>query len=210
MKSAVFFDVDDTLCDTGALHAAAFRRTILDLGIDAQHFEYVGISGRRTEDVFRWIFGENREARVAEASKLKRAYFRESLQDVEPMAGATELLKYLSSEGKKLYAVSSGSLASVTATLTATHMIKFFEEVITCDKIKKTKPHPDPYLHAIELSGCKPVECVAIEDSEVGVISALAAGLEVVLISPKMLDWVRRYPIQCYESLDLLLKKFQE
>jgi HAD superfamily hydrolase (TIGR01509 family) len=209
MKSAFFFDVDDTLCDTGALHAAAFSRTFLELDIEARYFDYLSISGQRTEDVFRRILGENADARVTEASKVKRAYFHDLIQEARSMTGAIEILKYLSSEGRKLYAVSSGSSASVIATLTATHMIKFFEEVITCDNVGKTKPYPDPYIRAIELSGYTPQDCVAIEDSETGVVSALAAGLEVALISPKAPDWVRSYSIKHYESLELLLKRIQ-
>lgn len=210
MKSAIFFDVDDTLCNTGVFHAEAFRRTFLDLGMSVSDFIYMNVSGHRTEDVFSKILGENKEAKIAEASKLKRSYYRESIEDVTPTKGAIELLRYLSSEGKKLYAVSSGSSASVTATLTVTHLIDFFEEVITCETVKKTKPHPDPYVKAIELSGCAPIECLAVEDSETGAISALAAGLEVALVSPGLSDWVKSYPIQYYQSLELLLMRFQE
>jgi len=39
------------------------------------------------------------------------------------------------------------------------------------------KPHPDIYLKASELIGVPPNRCVAIEDSEAGVTSAVAAGM---------------------------------
>jgi len=179
------------------------------LGIDAQNFDYLGVSGQSTEQVFKRIFGENSEVRVTEATKKKQSYFRESIQEASPMKGAIELLSYLSLNEKKLYAVSSGSTTSVVATLTATNMIRYFAEIITCDLVKNTKPHPDPYLRAIELSGFRPSECVAIEDSETGVLSALAANLEVILISENSPDWARTYPVQHFESLEPLLRKFQ-
>jgi beta-phosphoglucomutase len=210
MKSAIFFDVDDTLCSTGVLHTQAFRRTFVELGMDFSEFEYQNFSGHRTEDVFSKILGENEKAKIAEASKLKRMHYRESIEEVKPMKGAIELLQHLRSTGRKLYAVSSGSSASVTATLAVTHLTEFFEEIITCETVNKTKPHPDPYERAIELSGCAPIECLAVEDSETGTKSAVAAGLEVALISPALSDWTRSYHIQHYQTLEQLLVRFQE
>jgi len=39
------------------------------------------------------------------------------------------------------------------------------------------KPHPDQYLKALKMTGIRPEEGLAIEDSERGVIAAKAAGL---------------------------------
>jgi beta-phosphoglucomutase-like phosphatase (HAD superfamily) len=53
------------------------------------------------------------------------------------------------------------------------------------------------------------MECLAVEDSETGAKSALAAGLEVALISPELSDWTRSYEIQHYQTLEQLLVRFQ-
>jgi phosphoglycolate phosphatase-like HAD superfamily hydrolase len=49
MKKAFFFDVDDTLCATGDLHAQAFAQAIQQLKIDAPKFSYTDYAGLRTE-----------------------------------------------------------------------------------------------------------------------------------------------------------------
>ena len=46
----------------------------------------------------------------------------------------------------------------------------------------RTKPHPEPYRTAAGRLGVDPTACVAIEDSQTGVASALAAGCVVVAV----------------------------
>jgi HAD superfamily hydrolase (TIGR01509 family) len=56
-------------------------------------------------------------------------------------------------------------------------LLKYFDFVLTAGDFVKLKPDPEPYLRAIEKSGCAPEACVAIEDSERGLIAAKAAGI---------------------------------
>ena len=44
------------------------------------------------------------------------------------------------------------------------------------------KPHPDPYLMAIERSGAAPEECMAVEDSERGLEAAVVAGIRCIIV----------------------------
>lgn len=51
-----------------------------------------------------------------------------------------------------------------------------FDVVVAGDEVERPKPHPDPYLRAAELLGVDARDCVAVEDSEPGVASAVASG----------------------------------
>lgn len=51
-----------------------------------------------------------------------------------------------------------------------------FQVVVPGDEVAHGKPHPQAYLRAAELLGVDPRQCVAIEDSPVGIRSAMAAG----------------------------------
>jgi HAD superfamily hydrolase (TIGR01509 family) len=57
-----------------------------------------------------------------------------------------------------------------------------FTEVVTGDAVTFGKPHPEPYLKAAALLGVPPEECVAIEDSNTGARSAVAAGCTVLVV----------------------------
>ena len=51
-----------------------------------------------------------------------------------------------------------------------------FASIVTGDRVELGKPHPEPYLTAAAELGLAPEDCVAIEDSNTGAKSAVAAG----------------------------------
>lgn len=55
-----------------------------------------------------------------------------------------------------------------------------FDAVVSADDVKQLKPHPEPYLVAMEKLGVSPRGCVVVEDSPSGIASGLAAGAHVV------------------------------
>jgi HAD superfamily hydrolase (TIGR01509 family) len=57
-----------------------------------------------------------------------------------------------------------------------------FAAVVTGDAVTVGKPHPEPYLTAAALLGVEPAACVAIEDSNTGAKSAVAAGCTVLVV----------------------------
>jgi HAD superfamily hydrolase (TIGR01509 family) len=54
-----------------------------------------------------------------------------------------------------------------------------FDVVVAGDDVENAKPHPEPYLTAAARLGVDISACVALEDSEPGVASAVAAGATV-------------------------------
>ena len=57
-----------------------------------------------------------------------------------------------------------------------------FATVVTGDRVEFGKPHPEPYLTAAAELGHDPAACVAIEDSNTGARSAVAAGCTVLCV----------------------------
>ena len=57
-----------------------------------------------------------------------------------------------------------------------------FACVVTGDRVAFGKPHPEPYLTAAAELGVAPQDCVAIEDSDPGASSAVAAGCLVLCV----------------------------
>lgn len=199
MREAFFFDVDDTLCTTGHLHARAFTQVIQQLKIDAPKFSYMDYAGFSTEEVFQDLGCPKDQINIA--SELKREIFRSSAGEILPTEGAREILDFLLLKKRKIFAVSTGSFGSVQATLRTTELIDYFDEIITLERTNKTKPHPDPYLLAITLSGSNPKNCLAVEDSETGIQSALSAKITTTLISRNSAAWHSKYPVQVFMNL---------
>lgn len=59
---------------------------------------------------------------------------------------------------------------------------KYFSEknLFTVDMVEKGKPEPDLFLYAAKQMGEKPEDCLVIEDSIVGMMAAIKAGMDVV------------------------------
>lgn len=65
-------------------------------------------------------------------------------------------------------------------------LLKYFDFFLTGEHYTKFKPNPEPYLLAVERSGCKKEECLAIEDSERGLTSAKSAGIYCYVIPTEL------------------------
>ena len=57
---------------------------------------------------------------------------------------------------------------------------KYFECSVAAGDIERTKPFPDPYLHAAKLLGVDIKQCLIFEDSPTGLTAARASGAFVV------------------------------
>jgi HAD superfamily hydrolase (TIGR01509 family) len=69
-----------------------------------------------------------------------------------------------------------------------------FDVIVTDDDVRNAKPHPEPYLTAIDLLGLAPEECLAVEDSNRGLASAHAAGIACIVV-PNALTRVQRFEL---------------
>ena len=79
----------------------------------------------------------------------------------------------------------------------------YFDKLISATMVKEGKPAPDIYLYACRQLGLPPEECIAVEDSPNGVISAYRAGLRVIMVpdQTKPDKELEQYLYACVDSL---------
>ncbi|OGA51303.1 MAG: hypothetical protein A3F74_08020 [Betaproteobacteria bacterium RIFCSPLOWO2_12_FULL_62_58] len=65
-------------------------------------------------------------------------------------------------------------------------LLKYINFVLTSGDYDNPKPHPEPYLKAVERAGVAKEACIAIEDSERGLAAATAAGLKCVIVPSRL------------------------
>jgi HAD superfamily hydrolase (TIGR01509 family) len=63
-----------------------------------------------------------------------------------------------------------------------TGILPYFHFCLTVEDYTKAKPDPEPYLKAVEKSGFRPDECLVVEDSERGLLAAVATGLRCIVV----------------------------
>jgi len=107
-------------------------------------------------------------------------------ESAQPCVGVMPVLEKMSKDGKYgMSVVSSSALSRVQASIKKTDMAKYFREdyvfsAATSLPKPTSKPDPAVYLHACEVIGVKPEECVAVEDSKSGATAAKRAGIPLI------------------------------
>ena len=175
---AIFFDMDGLLVDTEALRLTCSRDVLSTVGVEIPTEWYIkeGLAnGRSTFELAR-AKGIS-ESKIEQLRKYRNEQvgeiFRES---IEPIDGVLETLENL--YGRFLLAVVTGSRREhVDIIMQKTGMFRFFDFFITGDDVANFKPHPEPYLKAIQRAQEDAQQCLVLEDAQQGVRAAKAAGL---------------------------------
>ena len=89
--------------------------------------------------------------------------------------GAKELLRELRERDVRTVLVTM-SVRRMAEQIVSHIPFDAFDAIVSGDEVTEPKPHPEPYLRAAELLGIDPAHAVAIEDSLVGLSSAVASG----------------------------------
>lgn len=94
--------------------------------------------------------------------------------------GAYSCLVKAFSLGIKLVLVTSSPRRLAQSVLEKQKLAPYFEAIVAGEDVKCGKPDPEPYHKAVRLLQMEPSDMIVIEDSPLGVESALSAGLKTV------------------------------
>jgi sugar-phosphatase len=172
--SALLFDNDGVLVDSHQAAKAAWDvwATEFSPGYD---LDKANNAGRRAEDMVRELVSPEL---FAKANDRINALEQETAHMTVPLAGAKELLESLPIGVWTICTSANPNLGKARLEAAGLPIPK---ELVTGDDVKQGKPHPDPYLLGAKNLGFEPMDCVVFEDAEAGVISAIEAGVGLVI-----------------------------
>jgi HAD superfamily hydrolase (TIGR01509 family) len=182
---AVVFDNDGLLLDTEAAWTRAEEDLFARRGraFTPEHKRALIGSSRSTSALMLEAMLDRPGEGHALADELHELVMVEALAGVPPRPGALELVDALRAAGVPLAVASNSRRDFVERVLGGAGLLNGrFEAVVTADDVAEPKPAPDLYLAACAALGAAPERCAALEDSAVGVASAVAAGLYVVAV----------------------------
>ena len=174
--AAVLWDMDGTLVDTEPYWLTAETELVQAWGGDWTLEDGLSLVGSSLERSSLIIASRGVELHPQEIIQVLTDRVIAQLADEVPWRpGARELLVALHDAGvpTALVTMSIRRMADYIA-----HAAGFpaFDVVIAGDEVVNGKPDPEPYLRAAQALGVDPTDCIAVEDSEFGVASAVASG----------------------------------
>ncbi len=192
---ALIFDVDGTLAETEEAHRRAFNDT----------FSKFGLSWVWTEEDYRILLrttgGKERmrvhadttgftidDALIADIHREKTARYGAILanRELQLRPGIAELIAEAREQGIRLAIATTTNRPNVDALIEATMDCAagdIFGVIAAGDEVKAKKPAPDVYLAALERLNLPASNCLALEDSRNGLLSATRAGIATI-VSP--------------------------
>jgi len=194
--SAVFWDVDGTIADTELCgHRVAFNLAFKDFDLnwdwnESIYLKLLHISGglNRILHYRNYIHSKLSYDICSKIQMRKRHHYKNLVLsgEINVRQGVFRLIDELGSFGIKQFIVTTSgreSLEPFLYTSMKSHL-NFFSQIITYEDVENHKPFPDAYNLAIQLSKHSPDNCIAIEDSRIGVESVKAANLNCLLTLP--------------------------
>ncbi|MEO5894032.1 MAG: HAD family phosphatase [Ferruginibacter sp.] len=175
---AILFDFDGVIIDSEPVHAKAKRLVLEKFGITYPVNIFDDYKGRTDKVFFDHVANEldtgKRPAEIFLDSK--NFFFDELVKEIKLIDGFLSFHKSAKEKGIRTAIVSSTTLYSFKPVDEIYKLTDIFDLVITGADTEFHKPHPAPYLKALERLSVKASDVIAIEDSPNGIISAKAAG----------------------------------
>ncbi|UYN95582.1 MAG: HAD family phosphatase [Enhydrobacter sp.] len=200
---AVLFDMDGLLLDTEALYARSMQAAAGALGRDmplAFCHSMIGVPAQECYAMIREFYGPELDLDAFRAQFS--VHFRRLREDRIPVKpGAVELLDYLRERGVPTAVATSARRQPAEHHLAHAGLLGRFTAIATVDDVERAKPHPDVYLEAARRVGVAPAHCVALEDSNIGLTAAHAAGTMAIMV-PDMVPPTPEVRAKCLHVAD--------
>jgi HAD superfamily hydrolase (TIGR01509 family) len=179
----VLWDNDGVLVDTEGFYFASSRDVLRSVGVELTLEQFQEISLRRGQSTLNLAAAQGLdEGRIAELRAARDLRFAELLAERSPAIDGAEAALASLAGRVGMGIVTSSQRKHFDIAHAQTGLLRYVDFILTREDYGRAKPDPDPYRTAVERFGLRPERCVAIEDSERGLASAVAAGLRCVVV----------------------------
>jgi HAD superfamily hydrolase (TIGR01509 family) len=180
---AVVFDCDGVLIDSEDLAWEAWAIALQRYGQLPTPADKSLLLGRTASDIYAH-FGARLHLpdQVTFGRELNRAIRSLFQERLRVFSDGVALVEEARSRGMRLAIASSSDERRLRMSLDLAGLTESFEVVVAGNEVTNGKPAPDLYLEAARRLGVRPEQCVAVEDSGVGVAAASTAGMRVLVV----------------------------
>ncbi len=207
---AAIFDMDGLLLDTERVCMRVFQQACEVQNLPFYEEVYLSIIGRNAagiETIFRKAYGKELDRLHQEWRTRYNAVVKH--QAIPLKEGVIELLEWLKEHNFPTAVATSTAKDLAKIKLELAGLSKYFDNLTTGCEVTNGKPDPEIYLLAANRLNVDPTQCLAFEDSNNGVLAAVAANMSTYqipdLVEPS--EEVRQFGHTIVPSLhDVLLE----
>ena len=183
MKKYILFDHDGVLVDTELWYYKAGERALADIGFAMDRDQYLR---DMTHGQATWAQAKAAgidEQTIGRQREVRNVYYQEYLrtEDIE-IEGVLETLDLLAG-AYRMGIVTTSKRADFALIHENRSILDYMEFYLAREDYKNAKPHPEPYLRGLQRFGAAAAETVVVEDSARGLMAAVAAGIDCIVVA---------------------------
>ena len=182
---ALVFDMDGLLLDSERVVQRSWNYAGEKLGygrIGEHIYHTLGFNVIRREQYFKSVYGEDFPMDKFNELTREKYYGICDEEGIGVKEGARELLIYAKEHGYKVGLATSSREIHAKASLEKVGLWKYFDGGVFGGSVKHAKPDPEIYRTACDRLNVRPDDCLVLEDSRNGLLSAYRAGCRPVMI----------------------------
>lgn len=205
LPRAIIFDMDGVIVDSMPYHFLAWYEALRPWGISVRCFDIYQREGERWDKTLKDLLRATKikptrkvlSKIFAHRQKIFKKYFKRYI-----FKGVDRFLRCLKQKGYALGLV-TGTPAQEIMQILPENIRTLFDCVVAGDSVRQGKPHPAPYLKALELLRLKPRECLVVENAPLGIRAAKAAGIFCLALNTSL-------PSEYLNQADLVVEKLED
>lgn len=207
----IIFDMDGTLFDTEKMSLMAWmsvKDTFHYPICEEMCISLIGRTRQSAQEIFdKYMPKDWKEEDVYAHHRQFMMNYKKQYGPL-PKTDLTNLFTTLKAKGYTLALCTSSRREVIDMNLDYGNWRHFFDVLVDGSMAKKGKPAPDIYLKTAQLLNADPKECIVIEDSRNGIISAHEAGMDVIMVIDliKPSEELEKICYKIYNDLDEIIK----
>ena len=207
---AFLFDLDGTLVKTDNIYFQVWFDILSKYNITL------------TEEIFKKYIQGNNDKYVAtsliqgiqvdlqELSTTKDAFFLQYIEKIKIIDGVQEIMKIIKKQGHKCCIVTNCNRTVANEIVKYIELENYVDFIISNTDCENSKPHPEPYLKAMnKYNNIDNSKCVIFEDSKTGILSAkscspkILVGIETIYTTKEIMSQGVDFSIPNYNGFDI-------
>ena len=200
--------MDGVIIDSEPVYFEIDKQMFEELNIAVSFEEHCSYVGTSSQNMWETIINKHgitnqRDELMKKEYSLYKKYLADA-NNLQPIDGVIELINDLHQSNFKLILASSSRMETIEIILNKFNLSGLFIDKISGSELAHSKPHPEIFLKAAQLTRSEPRDCIVIEDSKNGVTAAKAAGMKCIgFLNPNSGD-------QNLAHADLVIRSFRE